>query len=365
MKTDLFDYDLPRHLIAQRPAESRENSRLLVLSRSDGSIEHRVFKDIVDYLRPHDLVIANDSRVILARLHGHKVTGGKAEILLLRQLDIAGIRWECLVRGRNLGVGKQVILDKQESDSVVATIVEIGDSGTKAVQFSTPISPLLPQLGEIPLPPYITEYDGDPERYQTVYSRIEGSAAAPTAGLHFTPRLLKQMKQLGILFDTITLHVGLDTFKPITSQHIEDHRIHTEWATLSEKTSQRIGEAQRSGSRTVAIGTTTVRTLEWAATSGQGIDPYSSGATTNTELLPFSGPVDLYITPGYRFRVVDALVTNFHLPRSTLMALVSAFIGQPHMDDVDLGRRILLNTYKEAIRLGYRFYSFGDAMLIP
>jgi len=365
MKTSLFDYELPRHLIAQYPAESRANSRLLVLNRVDGSIEHRIFQNIIDYLHPGDLLVANNSRVIPARLHGRKITGGKVEVFLLRQLDNFGKCWECLVRGRNITEGRQILLPrKDQSGDVEARIVQVRDSGIRVIQFSVPINPLLPELGEIPLPPYITRYRGDPERYQTVYSRAEGSVAAPTAGLHFTPELLSQLDQLGIRFRTVTLHIGLDTFRPVTSEYIGDHQIHTEWATLPAETVQSINETRKLGGRIVAVGTTTVRTLEWAATSGQHVDPYDPESSHGSDLAPFSGFVDLYIRPGYRFRIVDMLITNFHLPRSSLMMLVSAFIGQAHLDDLDLGRQVLIGTYKKAVEMRYRFYSFGDAMLI-
>lgn len=365
MKTSLFAYDLPPTYIAQQPAEPRDSSRLLVLDRASGQIEHRRFRDIGDYLRTGDLLVGNDSRVIPARLHGHKATGGAVEIFLLRQLDDAGEQWEGLVRGRNLGAGVTVTLGAPNGGAVLmATIVAVQDHGTRIVHFSAPVRPYLAELGEVPLPPYITQYSGDRERYQTIYSRPEGSAAAPTAGLHFTPELLVALREQGIAFETVTLHVGLDTFKPVESDAVEEHVIHTEWAALSSFTARRINETTLQGGRIVGIGTTTTRTLEWAATGAQGIDPYDPQACPWQRVAAFTGNVNLFIYPGYRFRAVDMLLTNFHLPRSSLLMLVSAFIGQLHPADPDTGRRLLLEAYEVAKREGYRFFSFGDAMLI-
>lgn len=379
MQTELFDYDLPTSFIAQQPVEPRDSSRLLVLHRQTGLIEHRIFREIGDYLYAGDLLVANNSRVIPARLHGHKSTGGAVEIFLLRQLDEAGQQWECLVRGRKLGVGVKVQLETgdQSTESsrqspgsslrplhIEATIAAVHEAGTRTVHFSQPLSPYLHELGEIPLPPYITGYGGDRERYQTVYSQPEGSVAAPTAGLHFTPELLVNLRQQGVLFETATLHVGLDTFKPVETETVEEHPIHTEWAELSSATARRINDVTLQGGRIVAVGTTSVRTLEWAATGAQGLDPYATAACPWQRVAAFGGNVNLFIHPGYRFRAVDALITNFHLPRSSLLLLVSAFVGQGQRDDLDAGRRLLLHTYEEAKREGYRFFSFGDAMLI-
>ncbi len=370
MKTNLFDYDLPPSYIAQQPAEPRDSSRLLVLDRATGQIEHRTFREIGDYLQAGDLLVGNNSRVIPARLHGHKPTGGAVEIFLLRQVDEPGQEWLCLVRGRNLVAGATVLLGAsaaapdRASTSLVATITAVHESGTRTVYFSTPIQPYLDELGEVPLPPYITSYSGDKERYQTIYSRPEGSTAAPTAGLHFTPELLVALRDQGVTLETATLHVGLDTFKPVESEEIEDHIIHTEWAELSSAAARRINETTLAGGRIVAIGTTTARTLEWAATGAQGIDPYDTLACPWQRVAAFTGNVNLFMRPGYRFRAVDALLTNFHLPRSSLLMLVSAFIGQLHPSDPDAGRRILLDTYAVAKQEGYRFFSFGDAMLI-
>jgi len=370
MKTELFDYDLPQSYIAQQPAEPRDSSRLLILHRASGEIEHRTFREIGDYLQSGDLLVGNDSRVIPARLHGHKATGGAVEIFLLRQLDDDGQEWIVLVRGRNLIAGAQIFLGATDGPStadnstLVATIVTVDDSGTRTVRFSSPVQPYLPELGEVPLPPYITAYTGDRERYQTIYSRPEGSAAAPTAGLHFTPDLLVDLRAKGVSFETATLHVGLDTFKPVESDEIEKHLIHTEWAALSSTTARQINERTLQGGRIVAVGTTTARTLEWAATGAQGIDPYDPQACPWQRVAAFTGNVNLFMRPGYRFRAIDALLTNFHLPRSSLLMLVSAFIGQAYPDDIDAGRALLLDTYEVAKREGYRFFSFGDAMLI-
>lgn len=359
MKTSLFHYDLPPHFIAQEPVEPRDQSRLLVLDRRTGEIAHRRFHEIGEYLDPGDLLVANDSRVIPARLHGRKPSGGQVEILLLNQADDIGQRWEALTRGRNLGEGSQIVLPGE----ITATIEAVNPSGSRVLRFSAAIRPYLDDLGEIPLPPYITDYHGDMERYQTVYSRPEGSAAAPTAGLHFTPDLLLDLRRKGVGWQTVTLHVGLDTFRPVAAEEIEDHAIHSEWADLSAQTARQINDVTLQGGRVVAVGTTSVRTLEWGSTGAQGLDPYNPDACPWKRVAAFAGPVDLYIRPGYRFRAVDRLITNFHLPQSSLLMLVAAFIGQPHADP-DAGRRILLESYETAKAEGYRFFSFGDAMLI-
>lgn len=382
MKTNLFDYDLPASCIAQQPAEPRDSSRLLVLHRADGRLEHRTFRDIGDYLHAGALLVANNSRVIPARLHGRKRgptgRGGAVEIFLLRQLDDMSQRWECLVRGRKLVEGVEILVEKHEENpstrnpsitlspdhQLSAAIQAVQPSGTRIIAFSAPLRPYLDELGEVPLPPYITSYAGDRERYQTVYSHPEGSVAAPTAGLHFTPELLVALRRQGVLFETVTLHVGLDTFKPVESEEIEGHVIHTEWAEVSSATAKRINEVTLAGGKIVGVGTTTARTLEWAATGAQGLDPYATEACPWQRVAAFTGTVNLFIRPGYRFRALDALITNFHLPRSSLLMLVSAFIGQVHSADPDAGRRLLLDTYAVAKREGYRFFSFGDAMLI-
>jgi S-adenosylmethionine:tRNA ribosyltransferase-isomerase len=363
MDTALFDYDLPPHFIAQQPAEPRDGARLLVLDRATGALHHRTVRDLGAFLRRGDLLVANDSRVLPARLRGRKATGGQVEVLLLRALTSGGAaeetEWECLVRG-TVRVGTRLELGA----GLTATVTALDPGGTRTLRFSAPVRPYLDALGELPLPPYITEYAGDPERYQTVYSRPEGSAAAPTAGLHFTPELLLALRAQGVEFETVTLHVGLDTFKPVEAERVEDHTIHTEYAELPSAAARRINEATLRGGRVVAVGTTSTRTLEWGATGAQGLDPYDAGACPWQRVAAFAGDVPLFIRPGYRFRAVDALLTNFHLPRSSLLMLVSAFVAQVHPDDVDAGRRILLETYEAAKREGYRFFSFGDAMLI-
>ncbi len=374
MKTELFNYDLPPSFIAQQPAEPRDSSRLLVLHRADGRVEHRHFSDLGDYLTPGDLLALNNSRVIPARLHGHKATGGAVEVFLLRQLDDEGKSWECLVRGRGLNEGAEITLNQSTNQPInqstpltapiIALVQSVHPTGSRTIAFSEPINPWLEDLGEIPLPPYITEYAGDRERYQTVYSRPEGSVAAPTAGLHFTPEQLIDLRRRGILFEETTLHVGLDTFQPVSAEEIEDHEIHTEWAEVGRDTARRINDVTLQGGKIVAVGTTSVRTLEWAATAAQGLDPYDFNACPWKRTVAFEGPVNLYIRPGYHFRAVDRLITNFHLPKSSLLMLVSAFIAQAHPDDVDAGRRILLETYEMAKQEGYRFFSFGDAMMI-
>lgn len=359
MDTALFDYDLPQSFIAQQPAEPRDSSRMLVLERASGVIAHRHFRDLPDYLQAGDLLVANDSRVIPARLHGRKSSGGAVEILLLKQVDARGLEWECLIRAKGLRVGTLLVLGELSVEVLVAE-----ESGLRRVRFSAPVRPWLDELGEVPLPPYITAWHGDPERYQTVYSSPEGSAAAPTAGLHFTPELLLQLRGQGVDLETVTLHIGLDTFKPVEAETVEAHRIHSEWAQLGESTARRINETTLHGGRVVGVGTTSVRTLEWGATAAQGIDPYvEPDACPWKRVSAFAGSVDLFIRPGYRFRGVDRMVTNFHLPRSSLLMMVSAFVGEVHADP-DAGRRMLLESYDVAKREGYRFFSFGDAMLI-
>jgi S-adenosylmethionine:tRNA ribosyltransferase-isomerase len=364
LKTSLFDYELPNGYIAQTPADPRDSSRLMVLDRRSGAIEHRHFYEIGDYLQVGDLLVANDSRVIPARLNARKSTGGKSEILLLQQLDDTGERWQAMVRGRNILPGSELKLDNGSTAASITVLVEdVDPSGTRTIRFSESVTDRLQELGEIPLPPYITGYHGDAERYQTVYNRSEGSVAAPTAGLHFTPELLINLRRREVMFDTVTLHVGLDTFRPVESEEIEKHQIHSEIASLSSDVARRINETTLSGHRIIAVGTTTVRTLEWAATEAQGIDPYDPAACPWKRTSAFSGAVDLYIRPGYRFRAVDALITNFHLPRSSLLMLVSAFVGQDKSEP-DEGRRMLLDAYEVAKKEGYRFFSYGDAMMI-
>lgn len=366
MKVSDFDYHLPAELIAQRPVEPRDASRLLVLNRESGEIKHDHFYNLGDYLRPGDILVANDSRVIPARLFGRKSTGGKVEILLLEKED--STTWRALVGGRRLEVGQTItVLDHAGNESgLTATITASGPESMRVLEFNEPVEAHFAQVGHTPLPPYIHETTADPERYQTIYARPAGSAAAPTAGLHFTGDLLLQLREMGVLFETVTLHVGLDTFKPVTAEEVTEHVIHSEWARLTPETARRINEAKLAGGRIIAVGTTAVRVLETAALRSAGISGTlqtisqrdATGETTNIcpwrPTAAFEGPTDLFITPGYRFRAVDALITNFHLPRSSLLMLVSAFVGRERM----------LAVYETAVQEQYRFFSFGDAMLI-
>mgnify|MGYP001202592656 CR=1 FL=1 len=366
MKVSDFDYDLPESLIAQHPVEPRDASRLLVLNALTGDIEHRHFRDLIDYLRPGDILIANDTRVIPARIFARKPTGGRVEILLLDRLEDG--TWEALVGGRNVESGLTLnLLDHAgEATGIWADVTSVGAEALRVLRFSAPVEEWIEVLGYAPLPPYIHETLDDPERYQTIYARPTGSAAAPTAGLHFTADLLITLRDKGVLFETVTLHVGLDTFKPVTVEEVTDHIIHTEWARLSSDAARRINEAHLAGGRIVAVGTTTARVLETAALRSAGITGSlrtisardASGETTDMcpwkPVAAFEGPTDLFIHPGYRFRAVRALITNFHLPRSSLLMLVAAFAG----------RETILNAYRAAINEEYRFYSFGDAMLI-
>ncbi|MCE9646147.1 MAG: tRNA preQ1(34) S-adenosylmethionine ribosyltransferase-isomerase QueA [Chloroflexi bacterium] len=340
MKTSDFDYHLPESSIAQTPAEPRDSSRLLVLHRDSGALEHKIFRNIIDHLRPGDLLVVNRTRVIPARIFAKKDTGGQVELLLLRQRD--ELTWEALVGGKGLRVGRKMRVENGPE----AEIAEILEGSERLIKFSEPIEPYFSKVGNVPLPPYIHEKLGDPERYQTVYSRDAGSAAAPTAGLHFTSELLDELKSKGVKIAYVTLHVGLDTFAPVTEEDPEEHKIHTEWCELPQETADLIHETKNSRGRVVAVGTTSVRTLESAASQ--------SSINRQSKIGAFRGPTSIYILPGYQFKVVDAMITNFHLPKSTLIMLVSAFAG----------RERILQTYETAIKEGYRFYSFGDAMLI-
>ncbi len=352
MKTIELDYDLPESLIAQEPVEPRDSSRLLVLHREDGVMEHRTFRDVLSYLRPGDLLVANESRVIPARLYARKEpTGGKVEVLLLRQL--AGNRWRVLAGGARTRVGTQLHFTKGgEPVALTAEVVEHGERGERVLAFSAPVEEYFDEIGAVPLPPYIHRPLEDPERYQTVYSRTLGSAAAPTAGLHFTPELLFALRDQGVGLAFVTLHVGLDTFRPIGEETVEEHQIHREWCRLSPEVAEQINRTKVMGGRIIAVGTTSVRVLETAAR--HGLLQLPDGTCPWRPLSPFEGFSDLYITPGFRFRIVDALITNFHLPHSTLLALVMAFAGVENI------RR----AYAEAVAQRYRFFSFGDAMLI-
>jgi len=338
-----YDYDLPESLIAQSPAPSRTASRLLVLDRARDSLEHRVFADILEYLRPADCLVLNDTKVIPARLLGALPTGGRVELLLLRSLG--GDEWECLARpagklrpGRTARFGEGPFLDAE-----VTAIVD--DTGRRRVRLSSslPVREAIERVGHVPLPPYIRRDDAEPdrERYQTVYAVHPGSAAAPTAGLHFDEDLLRRLEGSGVRVARLTLHVGLGTFRPITADRLDQHTMHSESYVVSEECAQCANAAREAGGRIVAVGTTSVRTLE-------------SASDTEGRLHPCTGETELFIRPGHRFRAVDALLTNFHLPRSSLLVLVSALAG----------RERVLAAYREAVARGYRFFSYGDAMLI-
>lgn len=361
LATHDFDYHLPTERIAQTPIEPRDSSRLLVVDRATRALSHHTFRDLPAFLRPGDLLVANDSRVRPARLHARKASGGQVELLLLKPLD--GVTWETLARGHRLRPGTQLVLG---DGAATAEIVGETEAGGRLVRFAAPIEPLLDRLGETPLPPYIHAKLADPERYQTVYNRVVGSAAAPTAGLHFTPPLIARLAEQGVDFAFVTLHVGLDTFRPVEVEDARQHVMHSEWAELSENTADAIRAARAAGGRVVAVGTTAVRVLESAALGSEGSDPGQwvvGGGEEHTHppltpypspLTPYSGWTRLFITPGYRFRAADVMLTNFHLPRSTLFMLVAAFSG--------LAR--IRAAYAHAIAAGYRFYSYGDCCLL-
>lgn len=332
-----FDYDLPQELIAQHPMEPRDHSRLLVVDKKTGEIEHKHFYDLVNYLKPGDVLVFNDTRVIPARLHGTKDTGAHVEVFLLTRRDATD--WEVLVRpGKKLQVGAKISF----SDELSCEVIEHTDFGGRVVRFKYDgiFEEILDRLGETPLPPYITAPLEDKERYQTVYNRERGSAAAPTAGLHFTKELLQKIKEIGCEEVFVTLHVGLGTFRPVSEAKIEDHKMHKEFYTVSQEAADAVNKAKAEGRRIIAVGTTAVRTLEAAGADGQ---LHAGSSWTN-----------IFIYPGYKFRLVDDLVTNFHLPQSTLLMLVSTLST----------REIMLQTYKKAVEEKYRFFSFGDAMFI-
>ncbi len=340
LKTKDFAFDLPPELIAQTPIEPRDASRLMVLDRKSGAIEHRHFRDIVEFLRPGDCLVLNDSRVLPARIYGKRAdTGTRVEFLLLR--DLGGNRWEALAGpGKRAREGRRFTFDGSDMTCFVEAVQE---DGNRLLQFETTGSfyAELEKIGQMPLPPYIKETLEDQERYQTVYARETGSAAAPTAGLHFTPELLDRIREKGVSVVFVTLHVGLGTFRPVSVENIADHKMHSEHYAVSEETARAIREAKARGGRIVAVGTTSCRTLE-------------SVAQKRGEIVADEGWTDIFISPGYGFRAIDALITNFHLPESTLIMLVSAFCG----------RENILNAYKVAVEERYRFFSFGDAMLI-
>lgn len=338
MKLSDFMYDLPEERIAQTPVEPRDHSRLMVIHRDTDQIEHKHFYDVIDYLNPGDVLVINDTRVIPARLYGERPTGGACEVLLLRQL--APKKWETLVKpGKKLKPGAEIVFG---DGRLRGRVLETTDVGGRIVEFECEgtFEAALDALGEMPLPPYIHEQLEDRERYQTVYARHEGSAAAPTAGLHFTPKLLNRIREKGIDVVPVLLHVGLGTFRPVKVENIEEHHMHSEYFEVTEDAAKRINAARERGGRIVAVGTTSVRTLESAAENGQ--------------LVAKRGETSIFIKPGYQYQMVDALITNFHLPGSTLMMLVSALYD----------REKIISAYELAVKEKYRFFSFGDAMLI-
>ena len=339
MKTHDFWYDLPEELIAQTPLEKRDTSRLCVLDRTTGAVDHKHFYDIIDYLQPGDCLVMNDSRVLPARLLGHRPTGGAVEVLLLR--DLGDKRWECLCKpGRKMQVGNEVIFG---DGGLTATVVEVQGTGNRVVEFHYEgiFLEVLERLGKMPLPPYIKEELADQERYQTVYSREVGSAAAPTAGLHWTPELLDQARAKGVKTAFVTLHVGLGTFRPVKAEDILDHHMHAELCMLSAETAAVLNQTKAEGGRIICVGTTSCRTLESLVNEDGSFEAKSKWT-------------EIFIYPGYQFKAMQGLITNFHLPESTLVMLVSAFAG----------RENVLNAYHEAVNERYRFFSFGDAMLI-
>ncbi len=338
MKTKDFDYNLPMELIANTAAEPRDSSRLLVVDRNEKELTDRRFSDIVDYFNKGDLLVLNNSKVLPARLLGNFKTGGEFEILLLN--DRGDDIWECMVRpGKKMRVGAKVDF----ADSLFAEVCEVLPDGERLVKFTSQgdVMEMFYKFGRMPLPPYIKDSKSEEGRYQTVYAKHLGSAAAPTAGLHFTPELLNRIRSKGVKIAEVTLHVGVGTFKPVDAQLIEDHVMHSEWYELSEKTAEQINETKSRGGRVIAVGTTATRTLEGVFAQKE-------------QIIAHTGTTDIFITPGYEFKVVDALITNFHLPQSTLLMLVSAFSDKEFID----------RAYRHAIDERYRFYSFGDAMMI-
>lgn len=340
MKSSDFFYELPQELIAQEPLEKRSSSRLLVLDKNDGSMEHKVFSDLPEYLQKGDCLVMNNTRVIPARLLGERAdTGGKAEILLLKCIE--GDVWEAIVKpGKRVKTGNRLVFGNNE---LKAEVIEVMDSGNRLIRFEYEgiFQEVLDRVGVMPLPPYITKKLEDSERYQTVYSKYRGSAAAPTAGLHFTPQLLEEIRNKGVNLVYLTLHVGLGTFRPVKVKDIEKHVMHSEYYSIDAAAAETINKTKESGCRVVAVGTTSCRVLETVGSS-------------NGRVEQAQGWTDIFIYPGCKFKIIDALVTNFHLPESTLIMLVSAFAG----------RDSILNAYRTAVDLKYRFFSFGDAMLI-
>ena len=351
MKVADFDYELPPHFIAQKPAEPRDSAKLMHLDRHSGRIAHHRFSDIAALLQPGDVLVMNNTRVMPARLPARKAhSGGKVEILLLRQIDER--HWHALVGGRKVNPGAKLELPGGISCRLIERLVQ----AKCLLQFDQPIKERLAELGRLPLPPYIHSAPADDERYQTVYSQCEGSAAAPTAGLHFTPQLLRTLQRKCLQLAYCTLHIGLDTFQPVKSERVRDHKIHSEFATLDRANARRINTARAAGKRIIAVGTPSARTLEPAAILRAGGDPAQPPSPPHCRqpVRAFAGDTRLFIYPGYQWRAVDAIITNFHLPKSTLLMMLSAFAG----------RASLLAAYEQAKQADYRFYSFGDAMLI-
>lgn len=340
MKKSDFYYDLPEELIAQTPLEKRDTSRLMVLDKKTGQVQHKHFYDIIDYLQEGDCLVINDTKVIPARLYGQKTgTGGAVEVLLLK--DLGDSRWECIVYpGRRLKEGANITFG---DGRLTATIDKVLETGNRIISFHYEgiFLEILEELGEMPLPHYIKEHLSDPDRYQTVYCREPGSAAAPTAGLHFTPELMERIREKGVVFAPVTLHVGLGTFRPVKEEEITDHVMHSEQYFITPQSAEIINQARQSGHRVIAVGTTSCRTLETVTDE-------------NHVTHPGEGNTDIFIYPGYTFKGLDALITNFHLPESTLIMLVSAFAGYDHV----------MHAYHEAVESRYRFFSFGDAMFI-
>jgi S-adenosylmethionine:tRNA ribosyltransferase-isomerase len=338
LKTIDFDYELPIEKIAQTPIEPRHNSKLMIVNRASDNLEHKRFYEIGLFLREGDLLVINRTKVIPARIFAQKPTGGKIEILLLKQFGVH--EWECLVGGKKIIPGMKLRVD----DKIFGLILQNLEGSKRLIQFNCDISSVWDSIGQMPLPPYIHEPLKDPTRYQTVFAKNIGSAAAPTAGLHFTNELMGILESSGIQFCEINLHVGLDTFAPVTENDPEEHKIHSEWCEISSESAKKINETAKQGGRIIAVGTTSVRTLETAVTYAKPGDLVGE----------FSESTRKFILPGYKFRVVDAMITNFHLPKSTLIMLVSAFAGKEK----------IMTAYQTAINENYRFYSFGDAMFI-
>ena len=340
MKVTEFDYVLPEELIAQTPIKKRDESRLMVLNRKEQTIEHKIFKDIIDYLKPGDVLVRNNTKVIPARLYGKKETGAKVEFLLLNNIE--GDIWESIVRpGNKLHVGTKVIF----GDGILeATILEVMPGGTRKVEFKYDgiFNEILDKIGLMPLPPYIHESLKEKDRYQTVYAKYDGSAAAPTAGLHFTPELLEKIQEKGVEIANVTLHVGIGTFRPVKEDTVEEHKMHSEHFYIKQEDVDKINKAKQEGRRVIAVGTTSCRVLESIADEETGM------------VKPIEDDTEIFIYPGYKFKCIDGLITNFHLPQSTLLMLVSALAG----------KHFIMKAYKEAVKEKYRFFSFGDAMFI-